>query len=146
MCKKGKEYYHIVQKYGASRQKGPDQKNEEFTMGIYCFYSGIIFEKKLYSKTAYVIIDDEIDDKTRYCFDTRDGERVLALYEDVPTFDSGDRMYDSIHKAYVKRVGNELIALYIVNGYVLSKADLFLGVKPVNEDAKQILRDAGFSE
>lgn len=93
-----------------------------------------------------LVLDEEIDDKMRYCHDTRDGERVLALYEDVPTFDSGDRMYDSVHKAYIKRIGKELIALYIANGYVLSESNLYLGVKPENDDAAQMLRDTSFGE
>lgn len=91
-----------------------------------------------------LILEKEIDEETRYCRDEEDGESVLALYEDVPIFDSGDAKYDSIHKAYIKRAGNELIALYIGNGYVLSQASLYLGVKPVNEDADRVFRDAGF--
>lgn len=91
-------------------------------------------------------LEERIDDETSRMRDGEDGGLVLALYEDVPIFDSGDAMYDSAHKAYIKRVGEELNALYIGNGYQLSEANLYLGVRPENEEAAGILRDAGLSE
>ncbi|MBQ6420080.1 MAG: hypothetical protein IJK02_03320 [Clostridia bacterium] len=90
--------------------------------------------------------DREISDEVSYLIDGRDGGRVLAVYEDVPTFDSSDAMYDCVHKAYIKRVGDELAALFIGNGYYLSRAEIYLGVLPENDDALQLLRDAGLSE
>ncbi|MBR0510734.1 MAG: hypothetical protein IJJ85_11510 [Clostridia bacterium] len=90
--------------------------------------------------------DREISDEVSYLIDERDGGRVLAVYEDVPTFDLSDAMYDSVHKAYFKRVGDELDVLFIGNGYYLARAEIYLGVLPENDDALQLLRDAGLSE
>ena len=89
-------------------------------------------------------LEKEINDSISYFRDKKDGERVLAVYEDVPIFDSGDSMYDSIHKAYIKRNGDELTALYICNGYYLSEASIYRDLQPENEEAERVLRDAGF--
>ncbi|MCR5783254.1 MAG: hypothetical protein K6G90_11045 [Clostridia bacterium] len=104
----------------------------------------ILQGKQMNFRELPLSFEKEIDDSISFFRDTEDGERVLAVYEDVPIFDSGDAMYDSIHKAYIKRTGNELNALYISNGYYLSKAYIYRDLQPENEKAVKLLRDAGF--
>ena len=108
-----------------------------------CFRLG---DKWISFRELPLVLEAEIDAETRYFHAERDGERVLALYEDVPIFDSGDSKYDSVHKAYIKRVGGELCALYIGNGWALSTANLYLCVQPENDDAAQALRLAGLGD
>ena len=104
----------------------------------------ILQGKQMNFRELPLSFEKEIDDSISFFRDTEDGERVLAVYEDVPIFDSGDAMYNSIHKAYIKCTGNELNALYISNGYYLSKAYIYRDLQPENEKAVKLLRDAGF--
>ncbi len=74
---------------------------------IFDYESG---EKEIISKEPHITV-------------FRDGrfEKVVRLYIKIPTFDSGDREYDSWHHLYlVREHGGHLRAVYATGGYRIS--------------------------
>lgn len=73
----------------------------------------------------------------------KDGDTSLMIYVSVPTFDSGDREWDSYRKLYLIPKGRKITAYVVAGGYRLSRIQKYNNIRCKNEKAEQILKEAG---
>lgn len=70
------------------------------------------------------------------------GREVLSIYESVPTFDSGDREWDSFRKIYIIKEKNSFTGVYLAGGYKLAGVLLYTNIECTDEKTKELLRKA----
>ena len=66
---------------------------------------------------------------------------VLVLYESIPTFDSGDRMYDSYKELYIYVENHHLAALKIRGGYQLGEVLYYPEIFCADMDTVKLLQN-----
>lgn len=69
---------------------------------------------------------------------------VIALRMDVPTFDSGDRQYDSRHTLYIFHSWTDISAVYCKEGYTISELYILENLTAVSVELLEILKTARF--
>ncbi len=69
---------------------------------------------------------------------------VLALKLDVPTFDSGDREFDSRHTLYLFHSMTDVSALYCKEGYSISELYILETLSGVSEELYTKLKELNF--
>lgn len=72
-------------------------------------------------------------------YQSADGQAVLYLYESVPTFDAGDREYDSYKELYIFVDRPELEALMVRGGYRLGSVFHYAGLQGMDPKTKELL-------
>ncbi|MBO4468697.1 MAG: hypothetical protein J5766_05290 [Clostridia bacterium] len=78
-------------------------------------------------------------------FEDEYGEKVVALISEIPCFDSGDRMYDSLRSVFFFQVDGKTYAVYCGEGYSIAEFKLFEEVAPSSDNLKELLKSEGFS-
>ena len=68
------------------------------------------------------------------------GERVLRIYLEVPTFDSGDREWDSYRKLYVFPHGNQICGVLVAGGYEIAKVEWYEDLRNADELTDKIMK------
>ncbi len=76
----------------------------------------------------------------------RGGNPVLRRYSATPTFDSGDREWDSYSKFYLVWHAGRLTGFQIRGGYKLASVSLYTDMRPADERTRQLLSYAGLPE
>ena len=69
---------------------------------------------------------------------------VVAVVKSVPTFDSGDREYDSRHTLYLFHNEGRISAAYVKEGYRIAELYVLKDLQSVGEELKPYLEKAGF--
>lgn len=69
----------------------------------------------------------------------RNGEAVFLLHESVPTFDEGDRMYDSSRILYLMLVCGQWDGIYVGSGYEIGAVRYYGDLRGSNEESKALL-------
>lgn len=72
-------------------------------------------------------------------YQSADGQAVLYLYESVPTFDAGDREYDSYKELYIFVDRPEPEALMVRGGYRLGSVFHYTGFQGLNPETQELL-------
>lgn len=72
------------------------------------------------------------------------GKSVLMLRFDVPTFDSGDREYDSKHTLYLMHDPFIVSALFCKEGYRIAELYKLNDLSAVSAELLEYMKDAGF--
>lgn len=70
------------------------------------------------------------------------GCEVLSIYESIPTFDSGDREWNSYQRIYIIREKNSYAGIYLTGGYRLADVKLYSGIDAGDEKTKNLLEQA----
>lgn len=73
------------------------------------------------------------------------GESVVVLEADVPCFDSGDRMFDSMRSLYFFQNSGRIAALYCAEGYQISQLYVFENLSEFNNQLIECLKNNGFN-
>lgn len=68
------------------------------------------------------------------------GEKAYYLHEDVPTFDSSDRDYDSDHVLYLIPKNGMFDGLYVCYGYEVSEVLYYRNIVGENQAGKEHLQ------
>ena len=69
-----------------------------------------------------------------------DGTKFLLYREDIPTFDSYDRMLDSRKYVAVYRDNNEINLIDCHCGYIIGHINIYLGLKEVPPEFSNLLK------
>ena len=69
---------------------------------------------------------------------------AVALRFDVPTFDSGDRQYDSRHTLYLFHSLTDVSAVYCKEGYEIAELYILDTLKAVSAELHALLSGLGF--
>lgn len=72
------------------------------------------------------------------------GNTVLAFYTDIPTFDSGDREWDSLHAEYLLYDGKEYALISCKSGYRIAEIAVYSGLVSVSEGMRPWFNRLGF--
>lgn len=72
------------------------------------------------------------------------GNAVLRLSVSIPTFDIGDREFDSVHFLYLFHDQEQIYGAYCMAGYVLAKIILCSNLNYVDDKLKPWLEKFGF--
>ena len=78
-------------------------------------------------------------------YQTADGKKALGLFVDIPTFDSGDRQYDSWHALYLmpgRRPGS-VDGIYCTGGYRLALGVWCRNLRRAPWSLGKLLKDYG---
>ena len=70
-----------------------------------------------------------------------DGTRFLFQYEDIPTFDSSDREWDSTFNMCVYRDGETVVVIRCSHGYKIPRIRIFIGLEKSVEKFTRALRE-----
>ena len=112
----------------------PKRNSKEYTFIIgQATVSRQDFEYKLIS---------EISESVREYRDKKN-RRVIALSEDVPTFDSDDRMYDGFSVTYIIEENGYLTAIEVHEGYYLGSVYLYKNVRFSDDETRTELNKMG---
>lgn len=110
---------------------------------LYCSDYDFILDEKIMKPDFYKeeLVCKYEEDIAKY----RDaqGNEVLVLWESIPTFDSGDRQYDSYKELYLFVKQGKLQALFIKGGYCLGKAVFYPQLTCADSETQKLLQDAG---
>lgn len=71
-------------------------------------------------------------------------EEVLRLYLSVPTFDSGDREWDSYRELCITSKAGGLCGTLIAGGYRVASASTYTDLRPADSRTEKLLEAAGF--
>ena len=74
----------------------------------------------------------------------RRNDPVLEIYVSIPTFDSGDREWDSYRKVYLFRRMGRRCALVIAGGYSIANIYFYLDFICADSRTKELLESSGF--
>ena len=67
-------------------------------------------------------------------------EEILRIYVEVPTFDSGDREWDSYRKLYLFRHEGELWGLLVAGGYRIARIDCYEDIRCADSRTEKMLQ------
>lgn len=106
------------------------------------FYESVSCEEAFSGKIK-TNIDDfvfqyDIDNSTSVYRD-QNGKNVLRLYFSVPTFDEGDREWDSYRKLFIVPYKNGFKGLLVFGGYEIAKIYIYTNLKCADEKTKNLL-------
>lgn len=82
-------------------------------------------------------------DKSASVYKDSKGKNVLRLFCSVPTFDEGDREWDSYRKLFIVPDKNGLKGLLVFGGYNIAKIYTYSNIKYADEKTRNLLRKAG---
>lgn len=82
--------------------------------------------------------DHNITD-TRMIFKSKTGKKALVIHVSVPTFDSGDREWDSYRKLFLISESNSMIGFMICGGYNVAKIIAYKDIYCANERIEKLL-------
>ena len=68
------------------------------------------------------------------------GEKAYFFHEDIPTFDSADRDYDSDHVLYLIPKNGMFEGLFVCYGYEVSEVYYYPNIIGENEAGKELLK------
>jgi len=71
-------------------------------------------------------------------------EEILRLYMSIPTFDSGDREWDSYRELCITSKAGRLLATLIAGGYRVASASTYSDLRPADSRTEKLLEAAGF--
>ena len=74
-----------------------------------------------------------------------DDTKFLYFHEDIPTFDSGDRDWDS-DRVVVMYVDNDVTLIHCRFGYGIPRIEVYCGLKQSTERINDLLREIGCDE
>lgn len=83
----------------------------------------------------------EFDRGVKKFLDENGGE-ALSIYESIPTFDSGDREWNSYQRIYIIREKNSYAGIYLTGGYRLADVNLYSGIEAGDEKTNNLLEQA----
>lgn len=114
----GSKYYYLFQyvDYMAHGASGPDQ-----------------FQKYGFE------YDRDIGD-FRSIYKNKSGEKALVIRVSVPTFDSGDREWDSYRKLFLIPKGNEIEGYMVCGGYHIAEVVAYKGICCADKEIKKLLK------
>lgn len=113
----GSKYYYFFQyvDYIAHSVSGPDQ-----------------FQK-------YGFEYDRDVGNSRSVYKNKAGEKALVICVSVPTFDSGDREWDSYRKLFLIPKGNEIEGYMVCGGYYVAQVVGYKGIYCADKEIKKLL-------
>lgn len=76
-------------------------------------------------------------------YKNRQNAEILRIYVSIPTFDSGDREWDSYRKLYIAPEAGELRGLLIAGGYRIASVQAYHDLRCADERTKKLLEAAG---
>ena len=80
-------------------------------------------------------VTDSID-----IYKNSNNEEILRFYVAVPTFDSGDREWDSYRKLYLFHHENELWGLLVAGGYRIAKIECYEDIRCADSKTERMLK------
>ena len=84
--------------------------------------------------------EEEITD-TDWVYKGEDGLRVLCFYKAIPTFDSGDREWDSYRKLYIIPDGDKMNAYLVSGGYHIAGVKFYEDIRPLDAETENRLQN-----
>lgn len=66
------------------------------------------------------------------------GREVLSVYESIPTFDSGDREWNSYQKIYIIKENGFYTGIYLTGGYRLADVKVYQQIQCGDEKTKEL--------
>ena len=72
------------------------------------------------------------------------GSKVLWVYQEIPTFDSDDRDWDSHAVRYLIYDGREIDLIYMRGGYHIAKLKIYKGLQYADRGLKSYLKQLDF--
>lgn len=81
--------------------------------------------------------------KDDYQIYKKNGKKVLMIYVSVPTFDSGDREWDSYRKLFLIPQKKTVEGFMIAGGYKVSKIFIYEDMRCADSRTEKILKNAG---
>lgn len=82
--------------------------------------------------------DHDIAD-SRMIFKNKAGVKALVIRVSVPTFDSGDREWDSYRKLFLIPEANSMIGFMVYGGYNIAKVVAYMDVHCADKKTKSLL-------
>lgn len=82
-------------------------------------------------------------DKSASVYKDNKGKNVLRFFCSVPTFDEGDREWDSYRKLFIVPDKNGLKGLLVFGGYNIAKIYTYSNIKYADEKTRNLLIKAG---
>lgn len=77
---------------------------------------------------------------SRSIYKNKAGEKVLVIHVSVPTFDSGDREWDSYRKLFLIPKGNEMEGYLVSGGYYVAEVVAYKGICCADKEIKKLLK------
>lgn len=71
------------------------------------------------------------------------GLKALVIHVSVPTFDSGDRQWDSYRKLFLIPEGQGMIGFLVYGGYEIAKILAYSDVRCADEKTEKLLKSTG---
>lgn len=82
-------------------------------------------------------------DNSTDVYKDKKGNNVLRIYCSVPTFDEGDREWDSYRKFYIVPEKNCFKGIFVFGGYSIAKIYTYTNMRCADEETKKLLEKAG---
>lgn len=97
--------------------------------------------KRQFDRIKLSYIRDFTDDVSVYQNDK--GEKAIMIYFSMPTFDSGDREWDSYRKLYLIPTVDKVEGFLIAGGYKIAKIYYYPDIRWGNEKTKKLMKQTG---
>lgn len=115
----------------AEREVRPQKNGDQFLLdGKMTDFRELPFESESYEDAENGV----------WMRDERNGRFILFFWESIPTFDSGDRIYDSAAKWYFMCDNGNISVLNIRHGYQLGSVRIYQNIRAENDAAAAIIR------
>lgn len=114
----------------------PQKNDDQFLLdGKMTDFRDLPFEPESYEDA------ENGDENGEWMRDKRNGQLVLYFSESIPTFDSGDRIYDSAAKWYFMCDNGNISVLNIHHGYQLGSVRIYQNIRAENDAAAALIRE-----
>lgn len=74
-------------------------------------------------------------------FRDKTGKKALVIHVSVPTFDSGDREWDSYRKLFLIPEANGMTGFMVHGGYKVAKVVAYKGVRCADEKTENLMNE-----